>query len=109
MRISDWSSDVCSSDLLSGANITKAAGAEDSSVTINTIMSQMAGSASQAKAFDQALKDLKERGLSSSLLQQIAEAGVERDRTRAEAGTSGAVRVNLGGRRSSKKNTKRQN
>ncbi|NUO43726.1 MAG: phage tail protein [Streptomyces sp.] len=63
--------------ILSGANITRAAGAEDSRVTINTILSQMQGSASNSKEFDKALKELKKRGLSPALLQQIAEAGIE--------------------------------
>jgi hypothetical protein len=65
------------SGLLGEANITKAAGAEDSRVTINTILSRMRGSASNAKEFDSALKTLKGRGLSSTLLQQVAEAGVD--------------------------------
>lgn len=69
--------DSVKSNILSGANITRAAGAEDSRVTINTILSQMTGSAANAKEFDTALKALKKRGLSSALLQQIAEAGIE--------------------------------
>lgn len=65
------------SGILSGANITKAAGAEDSKVTINTLLSQMQGSAANAGQFDQMLKDLKKRGLSGELIKQIAEAGIE--------------------------------
>ena len=65
------------SGILSGADITRAAGASDSHVTINTLMSQMIGSRDKATAFADALKQLRKRGLSSSLLRQIAEAGVE--------------------------------
>lgn len=65
------------SNILSGTNITKAAGAEDSRVTINTILSQMTGSRDQANAFSSSLAQLKKRGLSGSLLQQIGEAGIE--------------------------------
>lgn len=69
--------DSVKSGILSGANITRAAGAENSRVTINTILSQMQGSASNASEFDRALKTLKTRGLSGALLQQVAEAGIE--------------------------------
>jgi uncharacterized protein YoxC len=62
--------------ITSGANITKAAGAEDSRVTINTIMSQMAGDAGNSKQFAGMLKSLKAKGLSGALIGQIAEAGV---------------------------------
>lgn len=70
-------SDSVKSNILSSANITRAAGAEDSRVTINTILSQMRGSASNAAEFDSALKALRKKGLSSDLLSQIAQAGVE--------------------------------
>jgi hypothetical protein len=62
---------------LSGANITKAAGAEDSQVTINTLLSQMTGSAANSKQFAGMLKTLKGRGLRGDLIEQIAEAGIE--------------------------------
>ncbi|MEV4861426.1 phage tail protein [Streptomyces ossamyceticus] len=65
------------SGIISGANITRAAGKEDSQVTINTLMSQMQGSAANSKQFASMLKTLRKRGLSSSLLRQIAEAGIE--------------------------------
>jgi hypothetical protein len=62
--------------ILGEAGITRLATGEDSRLTINTILSQMTGSAQNASEFDSALKMLKKRGLSSALLQQIAEAGV---------------------------------
>lgn len=65
------------SGLLGEASITKAAGAEDSRVTINTLLSQMTASAANTSQFSGMLKSLKKRGLSKTLLRQIAEAGVE--------------------------------
>lgn len=65
------------SGLLGEANITKGAAAEDSRVTINTILSRMNASVANTGQFDSALKALKGRGLSSTLLQQVADAGVE--------------------------------
>ncbi|MFD9398334.1 phage tail protein [Streptomyces sp. NPDC060011] len=65
------------SNIISGANITKAAGADDSQVTINTVMGQMIGNASNAKQFSKMLGDLKKKGLSGDLISQIAEAGVD--------------------------------
>ena len=62
--------------ILGEANIPRLATGENSRLTINTILSQMTGSAQNAGEFDRALKTLKKRGLSSALLQQIAEAGV---------------------------------
>jgi hypothetical protein len=65
------------SGILSGANITKAAGAEDSQVTINTLLSQMQGSAASSKQFSSMLTSLKKKGLSGGLIAQIGEAGIE--------------------------------
>ncbi len=65
------------SGILSGANITRAAGAEDSRLTINTLLSQMTGSAANSKQFASMLKQLKGRGLRGDLIEQIAEAGIE--------------------------------
>lgn len=63
--------------ILGEATITKAAGADDSRATINTILSRMNASAANAGQLDSALKVLKGRGLSSTLLKQVADAGVE--------------------------------
>lgn len=63
--------------VVSDAGITRAAGAEDARLTINTLLSQMTGSAASAKQFASMLKSLKSRGLSKDLIAQIAEAGVE--------------------------------
>lgn len=63
--------------LIGEANITRAAGAEDSRVTINTILSQMTASAANTKQFSGMLSELRKRGLSKDLIAQIAEAGIE--------------------------------
>lgn len=65
------------SGILGGANITRGASAEDSRVTINTLLSNMTGSAANAKQFASMLSDLKKRGLDKGLIEEIASAGVE--------------------------------
>jgi hypothetical protein len=62
--------------ILGETDVTKSAGAEDSQVTINTIMSQMAANSGQAKQFEEALKTLRKKGLSGDLIEQIASAGL---------------------------------
>jgi hypothetical protein len=62
--------------VISGFDITRAAGAEEGRVTINTLMSQARGDAAQAGAFADALKALKKKGVSGRVIEQIAEAGI---------------------------------
>lgn len=69
--------DSVKNGILSESNITKAANAEESRVTINTLMSQMTASAANSGQFAKMLADLKKRGLSGSLIEQIAQAGIE--------------------------------
>ena len=69
--------DSVKSGILSSSNITKAAGADSGQVTINTIMSQMAGDAAKAQGFSTMLASLKKKGLDKGLIQDIANAGVE--------------------------------
>lgn len=64
------------SGVLSAANITKGASG-DAPVTVASIMGGLTASRDKATAFSSALKGLKSKGLSSSLIQQIAEAGIE--------------------------------
>lgn len=78
-KLKDSASQLSSSvksGIISGANITKAAGG-DGQVTINTLLSQMTGSAANSKQFAGMLKSLKGRGLRGDLIEQIAEAGIE--------------------------------
>lgn len=63
--------------ILQETNITRSASAEESRVTINTIMSQMTANAANARQFSSMLDQLKKRGLSGDLIAQIAEAGIE--------------------------------
>ncbi|OXS35378.1 hypothetical protein [Streptomyces sp. XY006] len=69
-------SDSVKSGVLNASNITRGASG-DGPVTVASIMGGLTASRDKATAFAQALKDLKGKGLSSSLLQQVAEAGVE--------------------------------
>lgn len=64
------------SNILNSANITRGAGG-DKAVTTAGIMGGLLASRDKAAAFAQALKDLKAKGLSKDLLQQVAEAGTE--------------------------------
>lgn len=62
--------------IVNSANITKGARG-DGPVTVQSIMAGLTGDRDKASAFQKALADLKKRGLSGALLQQIAEAGIE--------------------------------
>ena len=64
------------SGILSSANITRGASG-DGPVTVASIMGGLTASRDKATAFSKALAGLKKKGLSSALLQQIAEAGIE--------------------------------
>ncbi|WNZ11488.1 hypothetical protein [Streptomyces sp. 11x1] len=69
--------DDVSSGLKSEAGIVKSANASDSQVTINTLLSQMTGSAANTKQFSSMLTQLRKKGLSGDLVKQIATAGIE--------------------------------
>ncbi|MEU0588263.1 hypothetical protein [Streptomyces sp. NPDC006132] len=69
-------SDSVKSGVLNSANITRG-GSGDAPVTVASIMGGLTASRDKATAFSKALADLKKKGLSSALLQQIAEAGIE--------------------------------
>ncbi|MHB9857607.1 phage tail protein [Streptomyces sp. YIM S03343] len=77
--LKDAASQLASSvkgNILSSANITRGASGEGT-VTVASIMGGLTQSRDKATAFADALKQLKGKGLSSSLIQQIAEAGIE--------------------------------
>ena len=66
------------SGILTSANITRGANAANGGpVTVAGIMGGLTASRDKATAFSGALAGLKKMGLSSSLLRQIAEAGIE--------------------------------
>lgn len=68
--------DSVKSNLLSSANITRGAG-PDSTVTLSSIRSGMRMSRDKVTAFAAALKQLKAKGFSRSIIQQVAEAGID--------------------------------
>jgi hypothetical protein len=68
--------DGVKSSLISSANITKGASA-DGTVTMSSIRSGMTASRDKVVAFASALKQLKSKGFSASIIQQVAEAGVD--------------------------------
>ncbi|MFJ6066583.1 hypothetical protein ACIQHU_26505 [Streptomyces tendae] len=67
--------DSIKNGVLSASNITK--NRQDGPVTLQSIMSGLVGSRDKASAFASALKQLKDKKVSSDLIQQIAEAGIE--------------------------------
>lgn len=62
--------------VLSATNITRAAGG-DAPVTVAGLMAQMRQGRDKSAAFSQALKDLKAKGVNKTIIEQIAEAGIE--------------------------------
>lgn len=64
------------SGVMSATNVTKAASG-DKNVTMADVMAQMRQSVDKSGAFSKALADLKNRGVSKEIIQQIAEAGIE--------------------------------
>ncbi|AEY90753.1 phage minor tail protein [Streptomyces hygroscopicus subsp. jinggangensis 5008] len=63
-------------NLLSSTNITRGAG-PDSTVTLGSIQSGMRTSKDKVTAFATALKQLRAKGFSKSIIQQVAEAGID--------------------------------
>ncbi|MFH9248240.1 phage tail protein [Streptomyces lydicus] len=70
-------SDSVKSGVLSAAGIIKGGSAGDGPVTVKSVMGGLIAGRDKAKAFSGALAGLKKKGLSSALLQQIAEAGID--------------------------------
>ncbi|WP_051753862.1 hypothetical protein [Streptomyces achromogenes] len=63
-------------NLLSSANITKGASGEGT-VTLSSIRAGMRTSKDKVTAFASALKQLRAKGFSASIIQQVAEAGID--------------------------------
>ncbi|MEU5596814.1 phage tail tape measure protein [Streptomyces sp. NPDC020298] len=63
-------------NLISSANITKGASGEGT-VTLSSIKAGMTVSRDKVTAFATALKQLKSKGFSRSIIQQVAEAGID--------------------------------
>lgn len=65
-----------SSGVMSATNITKVASG-DKNVTMQDVMMQMRTNTDKATAFSGALSQLKSKGVSKTIIQQIAEAGID--------------------------------
>lgn len=69
--------DSVKSGVLSATNVTGVATGDDKNITMADIMSRMSAGVDKSSAFSKALKDLQARGVSKTIIQQIAEAGIE--------------------------------
>src|SRR3546814_11359104 len=114
MRISDWSSDVCSSDLIGTLSETLEAVQMAHAAAYTAVMSHRSGETEDATIADLAVAtncgQIKTGPLSRSdrlakynQLIRIEEELDTADRQRVEKGKSVSVRVELGGRRIIKK------
>src|SRR3546814_11952333 len=114
MRISDWSSDVCSSDLgFPAIEVAACATNVDLAVDRTAATQQLAGRPQKSAAVDRRVRLLAIAPVVSRMADQSREADRQLhqhgfgDRKSVGTGTSGAVRVELGGRRKLKKKKKR--
>src|SRR3546814_11598413 len=107
MRISDWSSDVCSSDLL--ATLENRVGLEHPLIANSkhniAELEQRMGRLEQAIGHYREAASLKEKVLGATHPSLALTLGHLRDRKRVVSGKSVSVRVELGGRRIIKKKT----
>src|SRR3546814_16411507 len=113
MRISDWSSDVCSSDLILRVlgNLFQLPGFDDEtsesvrdSVLVDGVQSRLSNDIRTAVGVGGKPGDGLERVADVPIYRTAALVRRSADRKRVVEGKSGAVLVNLGGRRSHKKN-----
>jgi hypothetical protein len=88
--------DSVKSTVMGETDITKSAQADDSHVTVNTILSQMNANATQAKEFDSLLKGLQAKGLSKDLIAQIAQAGISGGGLETARALNGASKGQIG-------------
>jgi hypothetical protein len=70
-------SDSVKGGVLSAASIVKGGSAGDGPVSVKSVMGGLIASRDKSQAFAGALAGLKKKGLSKSLIQQIAEAGID--------------------------------
>lgn len=69
-------SESVKNNILSSANITKGPG-DGGPITTKSVLAGLTQSRDEASAFTKALAELEKKGLSSALIQQIAEAGID--------------------------------
>src|SRR3546814_11879164 len=103
VRISDWSSDVCSSDLVAAPHIGL-----DDDTALAIFSADLVGTVDHADVGNARQRHeraawRRHRNLAERL--KIAARAVIKDRKSVVEGTSGSVRVDLGGRRIFKKKT----
>ncbi|MFI9079115.1 phage tail protein [Streptomyces sioyaensis] len=70
-------SDSVKGGVLSAASIVKGGSSGDGPVSVKSVMGGLIASRDKSQAFAGALAGLKKKGLSKSLIQQIAEAGID--------------------------------
>src|SRR3546814_10947088 len=118
MRISDWSSDVCSSDLPVSGSLSSGLGASAGAPhpAVGELRVREAYQSAKFAVFDAVLQQMEERGqMAEALSPKLLRAGIERaiarfnlgeglalNAQRSEersVGKSVSVRVDLGGRR----------
>src|SRR3546814_17488118 len=114
MRISDWSSDVCSSDLPMLVKVPRSLRYKRiSPVLIETAKSRSPSRSKSAQLFDSEPGTLKSVGCTGVKAGSVVPAAsppampVDRDRKSVVSGKSVSVRVDLGGRRLIKKTNKK--
>src|SRR3546814_16472135 len=110
MRISDWSSDVCSSDLARGAAIVGIPGGIVDHDIVEAFLAREHGGEHDAVVID-ARFSAEDRhavtcGIAREQLLARAAAGHAVDRQSVGGGKGGSVGVDLGGRRTIKKKKK---
>lgn len=66
-----------SSGVMSATDITKVATGSDKNITKSDIMTQMQQNVDKSTSFAQSLSDLKKKGVSGTIISQIASAGIE--------------------------------
>src|SRR3546814_14088395 len=100
MRISDWSSDVCSSDLLSGTTVYPLAAVQSASdptrIALAYSLPAGAGSIVQVELADSEVNGGKLAGF-LQFRRESMDAAQDQDRKSVVSGKSVSVRVDLGG------------
>ncbi|WP_051797718.1 hypothetical protein [Streptomyces sp. NRRL S-337] len=89
-------SDSVKGGVLSAASVVKGGGSGDGPVTVKGVMGGLIAGRDKAKAFSGALAGLKKKGLSKSLLQQIAEAGIDGGGLETAGALMGASKSEIG-------------
>lgn len=69
--------DSVTSGVLSATDITKVATGSDKNITMTDVMAQMRQNVDKSSAFAKSLGDLRSKGVSKDIINQIAQAGIE--------------------------------